>query len=111
MTGMVAASRFTGADAVDLEHLVIASSGDLAYTAGFERSHVSVDDGPRRDMTLPITYIYRRIDGDWKLVHRHADFPLRTRTRPPRDRRPARAHSGRAQPPLADRDRVWRMDR
>jgi ketosteroid isomerase-like protein len=69
------ASRFTGADAVDLEHLVIASSGDLAYTAGFERSHVSVDGGPRRDMTLRVTHIYRRIDGDWKLVHRHADFP------------------------------------
>ena len=26
-------SRFTGADAVDVEHTVIASNGDLAYTA------------------------------------------------------------------------------
>jgi ketosteroid isomerase-like protein len=69
------ASRFTGADAVDLEHIVIASSGDLAYTVGFERSHVSVDGGPPGDMTLRVTHIYRRIDGDWKLVHRHADFP------------------------------------
>ena len=40
------ASRFTGADAVDVEHTVIASSGDLAYSVGFERSHVSVDGGP-----------------------------------------------------------------
>lgn len=68
-----AGSRFTGTDAVDLEHLVIGSSGDLAYTAGFERSHVSVDGGPRADMTLRVTHIYRRIDGDWKLIHRHAD--------------------------------------
>ena len=68
-------SRFTGADAVDVEHAVIASSGDLAYTVGFERSHVSVDGGPPRDMVIPVTHIYRRIDGDWKLVHRHADFP------------------------------------
>ena len=68
-------SRFTGADAVDLEHLVIASSGDLAYTVGFERSHVSVDGGPRHHMTLRVTHIYRRIGGDWKLIHRHADFP------------------------------------
>src|SRR6516165_1539391 len=57
-------SRFTGADAVDLEHLVIASSGDLAYTVGFERSHVSVDGGPPGDMTLRVTHIYRRIEGD-----------------------------------------------
>jgi len=66
------ASRFTGADAVNLEHLVIASSGDLAYTVGFERSHGSVDGGPPGDMTLRVTHIYRCIDGDWKLVHRHA---------------------------------------
>ena len=29
-------SRFTGADVVDVEHTVIASSGDLAYTVGFD---------------------------------------------------------------------------
>jgi ketosteroid isomerase-like protein len=68
-------SRFTGADAVDVEHTVIASSGDLAYTVGFERSHVSVDGGPPRDAVLRVTHIYRRIDSEWKLVHRHADFP------------------------------------
>ena len=68
-------SRFTGADAVDVEHTVIASSGDLAYTVGFERSHVSVDGRPPRDMAVRVTHIYRRIDGEWKLMHRHADFP------------------------------------
>ena len=68
-------SRFTGADAMHVEHTVIVSSGDLAYTAGFERSHVSVDGGPLRDMVIRVTHIYRRIDSEWKLVHRHADFP------------------------------------
>jgi ketosteroid isomerase-like protein len=68
-------SRFTGADVVDVEHTVIASSGDLAYTVGFERSQVSVDSGPPRDMVIRVTHIYRRIDDDWKLMHRHADFP------------------------------------
>jgi len=26
-------------------------------------------------MVIRVTHIYRRIDGEWKLVHRHADFP------------------------------------
>jgi ketosteroid isomerase-like protein len=68
-------SRFTGADGVDIENTVVASSGDLAYTVGFERSHVSVEGGPQRDMVIRVTHIYRRINGDWKLMHRHADFP------------------------------------
>jgi ketosteroid isomerase-like protein len=67
-------SRFTGADAVDVEHAVVASSGDLAYTVGFERSRVSVEGGPPRDMVIRVTHIYRRIGGEWKLMHRHADF-------------------------------------
>ena len=71
-------SRFTGASAADVEHTVIASSGDLAYTVGFERSHVSVDGGPPRDMVIRVTHIYRRIGGDWKLIHWHADFPSRS---------------------------------
>ena len=26
-------------------------------------------------MTLRATHILRRVDGEWRLVHRHADFP------------------------------------
>ena len=26
-------------------------------------------------MTLRVTPVLRRIDGEWRLVHRHADFP------------------------------------
>ena len=26
-------------------------------------------------MAVRVTHIYRRIDGEWKLMHRHADFP------------------------------------
>jgi SnoaL-like domain len=74
-----------------VEHTVIAYGGDLAYTVGFERSHVSVDSGPLRDMVIRITHVYRRIDGDWKLVHRHADFPPRISEMPLPDKRPAPA--------------------
>jgi len=57
------------------ENTVVCASGDLAYTVGFERGEVAVDDGPARPMTIRVTHIYRRIDEAWRLVHRHADFP------------------------------------
>lgn len=47
--------------------------GDPAYTVGYERSSVSVHGGPARPVFLRATQIYRREDGDWKLVHHHAD--------------------------------------
>jgi ketosteroid isomerase-like protein len=67
-------TRFSGGPLVP-EDAVVFASGDLAYTVGFERGEVAVDGGPVRPMTLRVTHVYRRVDGTWQLVHRHADFP------------------------------------
>jgi ketosteroid isomerase-like protein len=67
-------SRFKGGPLVP-ENTVIFSSGDLAYTVGFERGEVMIDGGTKRPMTIRVTHIYRRFGDEWKLVHRHADFP------------------------------------
>jgi ketosteroid isomerase-like protein len=67
-------SRFKSGALVP-DDTVAFASGDLAYTVGFERGDVVVDDGSRQPMTIRVTHIYRLFDGDWRLVHRHADFP------------------------------------
>ncbi|SDC08634.1 Ketosteroid isomerase homolog [Geodermatophilus telluris] len=54
---------------------VVDVSGDLAYTVGVERGTVRVDGGEPQEMTLRVTHVYRRVEGDWWLVHRHADVP------------------------------------
>ena len=46
--------------------------GDMAYTAGLEHSSASVD-GQQRSYTLRATQVYRREEGEWKVVHRHGD--------------------------------------
>ncbi|MGK5115169.1 MULTISPECIES: YybH family protein [unclassified Geodermatophilus] len=54
---------------------VVEVRGDLAYTVGMEKGVVRVDGGEPRPMTIRATHVYRRLDGQWWLVHRHADFP------------------------------------
>jgi ketosteroid isomerase-like protein len=46
--------------------------GDMAYAAGLEHTAVSVDGKPRK-YALRVTEVYRREDGEWKVVHRHGD--------------------------------------
>ena len=46
--------------------------GDMAFTAGHERTQASVN-GERRRYVLRVTQIYRREDGEWKVAHRHGD--------------------------------------
>jgi len=67
------ASLFSNGTPLDFELIAADVNGDLAYTVGYERSSVSVHGGPVRPAFLRATQIYRRENGDWKLVHRHAD--------------------------------------
>jgi ketosteroid isomerase-like protein len=69
----VVASRFFSGTPLDVEIIAADVRGDLAYTVGYERSSVSVAGGPTQPAFLRATQIYRREDGGWKLVHRHAD--------------------------------------
>ena len=69
------ASWFTGSDTKwEFEVIAAGASGDLAYTVGYEHSEIVVDGDPRK-YTLRVTHVYRREDGEWRIVHRHADFP------------------------------------
>jgi ketosteroid isomerase-like protein len=78
-----AAARFRESGAkVKIEYLASAVSGDLAYTVTIERSEVRlVDQEKPAPMALRVTQLFRREEGDWKLIHRHAD-PLTDKTAP-----------------------------
>jgi ketosteroid isomerase-like protein len=67
--------RFGPEGGLTPEHTVIQTSGELAYTVGFERGMVRIDGGPLAPMTLRVTHVYRYARGQWRLMHRHADFP------------------------------------
>jgi ketosteroid isomerase-like protein len=78
-----AASRFRQSRATpQFEYLASGVSGDLAYTVTIERSEARVSGAESvAHMALRVTQIFRKEDGVWKLVHRHAD-PLMDKTAP-----------------------------
>ena len=68
------ASWFSDSQEYEFEVIAAGASGDLAYTVGYERNKVQVEGRPRV-YTLRVTHVYRREDGRWCIVHRHADYP------------------------------------
>ncbi|MBT2442139.1 nuclear transport factor 2 family protein [Streptomyces sp. ISL-36] len=66
--------RFSDGD-MRTEFEVVHAGTELAYTVGYERGEVSVDGGPRRAVAIRVTHLYRAEQGQWRLVHRHGDFP------------------------------------
>ena len=66
------AATFSGPESCEYEVVAAGVSGDLGYVAGIEHSTTSIDGEPRI-YALRVTTVFRREDGDWKVVHRHGD--------------------------------------
>jgi ketosteroid isomerase-like protein len=67
------ASRWSDCTNQRVEILAAGVSGDLAYTVELEHTSVSIDGTPVAPYTVRVTQLYRREDGEWKVVHRHGD--------------------------------------
>jgi ketosteroid isomerase-like protein len=67
------ASRFSNGKAYQYEVIGAAVSEDLAYIVGYEHTMASVAGAEPEAYELRVTTVFRREDGRWKIVHRHAD--------------------------------------
>jgi ketosteroid isomerase-like protein len=68
------ATSFSPDGETQLEVLELGASDSVAYWVGFQ--HATVHRRGRAEpmpMKLRVTEVFRREDGAWKLVHRHAD--------------------------------------
>jgi ketosteroid isomerase-like protein len=60
-------------DTFSVENLATGVAGDFAFTVELERLTRLVK-GNEEAMTLRATQVYRHVDGDWKVIHRHGDL-------------------------------------
>ncbi len=72
-------SMFSNNERWDFELVAADVVGDLAYTVGYERHVTSVQGGPVQPHVLRVTQVYRRENGEWKVVHRHGDTLIEQR--------------------------------
>ncbi len=73
-----AASQVRDGEVTSVENIVTYITPELGFIAELERTRARL--GGRQDIAsfeLRVTTIFRREDGEWKVVHRHAD-PLTT---------------------------------
>jgi ketosteroid isomerase-like protein len=69
-----AASRWSEGKVTGFENVVKYATPDLGYIVEIERFRAKVGGSEEAgDVALRTTSILRREDGDWKIVHRHAD--------------------------------------
>jgi len=74
------AASFSNCRSYENEVVAAGASGDLAYIVAFEHTTASLNAAPPEPYLLRVTTVFRREDGEWKVVHRHADPASATAT-------------------------------
>jgi uncharacterized protein (TIGR02246 family) len=54
----------------------VETDGDFAYGYGFVRLTGPSKDGKPQDSTVRVTDVYKKINGEWLVVHEHVSFPV-----------------------------------
>ena len=67
------ASNFSNGALYELDVASAGVSGDLGFVVGAEHSTASIGGEAPAAIALRVTLIFRRENGEWKEVHRHAD--------------------------------------
>jgi ketosteroid isomerase-like protein len=68
-----ALERFFQGGEAELEVVESYTSGDLVVLVVIERQHGRVGGLPDQDLSLRVTWVFRREGSEWRQVHRHAD--------------------------------------
>src|ERR1700687_1583461 len=61
-------ARFSNCTSCEHEVIAAGANGDLAYIVAFEHTTASVNGSPSLRYTLRATTVFRREDGEWKVV-------------------------------------------
>jgi ketosteroid isomerase-like protein len=67
------AASFSGSEAFENEVLAAGVSGDLGYVVAIEHTTASRRGAAPTTYALRVTTVFRRENGEWKIVHRHGD--------------------------------------
>ena len=74
----LAASNFRDGEGSEFENISTVITPELAYTVEIERARTRVGGAAELvPVSIRVTSVFRREDGQWKVVHRHAD-PITT---------------------------------
>jgi len=77
-----AAANYRDGEVVGFENVSPVITAELAYTVEVESYRARVGGAAERaPLSVRVTTVFRHEDGDWKVIHRHAD-PI-TSARPP----------------------------
>ncbi len=69
-------AAFPGPVEVEMNELSITTDGTLGVSHDIDHWVLTDKEGKKRTLTFRATNVYRKIDGQWRIVHEHNSFPV-----------------------------------
>lgn len=60
---------------IDVDDVDLVVDGDVAWSTALNRIRGTKNDGKTEDIWFRTTMCFRKIDGDWRIVHDHSSVP------------------------------------
>ena len=67
---------FNGPITVELTDLDITTDDNLAYSHSIQRVAGTDKQGKKLDLTVRVTDVYKKINGNWLVIHEHVSVPV-----------------------------------
>ena len=67
---------FNGAITFELTDLDITTDDNLAYSHSIQRVAGTDKQGEKLDLTVRVTDVYKKINGNWLVIHEHVSVPV-----------------------------------
>jgi uncharacterized protein (TIGR02246 family) len=67
---------FNGAITFELTDLDITTDDNLAYSHSIQRVAGTDQQGKKLDLTVRVTDVYKKINGNWLVIHEHVSVPV-----------------------------------
>jgi uncharacterized protein (TIGR02246 family) len=67
---------FSGPVHIEISDLAISSDGTIAYSHSIQRITGADPSGAKVDITARVTDIYRKVEGDWRIVQEEVSVPV-----------------------------------
>ena len=74
---------FNGAITFELTDLDITTDDNLAYSHSIQRVAGTDKQGKKLDLTVRVTNVYKKINGNWLVIHEHVSVPVDLETGKP----------------------------
>jgi uncharacterized protein (TIGR02246 family) len=72
----IALGSFEGPIEYEIDHLDISMSGDMAFSRSLVHFGGTTKEGTRVINHLRSTIVFRKIEGEWKVIHSHVSVPF-----------------------------------